>query len=378
MSNEPTKVIGPFSYENWTAAISGAPLRYTVEYPLFSDAHILGGVIDSYGPYQLINAIRVSEMYLTRPSIVLRVDYHLDNQLPQMDRTDTSRYHGGLLSDEIAALISLCLGIRLKAGSESRVFEDNDSKGRPISWGNTADPILPIITKKLVLPRAVGEHPLADAAILSTFQQLPPDTAVTLVRAARLYQEALWIVESTPELSWIMLTSAIETVADHWRKESEHPIEKLRASQALAPLEQILAAHGDENFVLEVVSFITPYMGATKKFIDFVSTFLPPPPESRPPEGFQLSWEPKDMRRKLSQLYGFRSKALHGGIPFPAPMSNSPHQIEPGGPPTEIPIGLAASMRGGVWLEKDLPMLIHTFEYIVRGALLNWWRSLIS
>jgi hypothetical protein len=379
MRNEPAEVNGPFSYENWMAAISGSPLRHTMEYPLFTDAHIVGGLIDTYGPYQLINAIRIGEIHPARPAIILRVDNHLDNQLPQMNKTDTSRYHGGLLSDEIAALVSLCLGIRLKAGGESRMFgEESDPKGLPVSWGHAADPILPVMKRPLVLPRAVNQHHLEGAAVLSAFHRIPPTTALVLVRAARLYQEALWIIESTPELSWIMLTSAIETVAGHWRQESEPPIERLRASQSLAPLEELLASHGDENFVLQVVSFITPYMGATRTFIDFIQTFLPPPPESRPPVAFQLSWEPKPMKQSLSQIYGYRSKALHGGIPFPAPMSDAPYQFESDSPPAEIPIGLAASTKGGVWTAKDLPMLIHTFEYIVRGALLNWWRSVPS
>lgn len=43
--------------------------------------------------------------------------------------TDDESYHGGLLQDEIAALISLSLGIRLKAGDHSRDYP-NPSDGR--------------------------------------------------------------------------------------------------------------------------------------------------------------------------------------------------------------------------------------------------------
>ena len=32
--------------------------------------------------------------------------------------------------------------------------------------------------------------------------------------------------------------------------------------------------------------------------------------------------------------------------------------------------------KGGAWAAKDMPMLLHTFEYIVRHALLKWWRSI--
>ena len=33
-------------------------------------------------------------------------------------------------------------------------------------------------------------------------------------------------------------------------------------------------------------------------------------------------------------------------------------------------------MGGGVWLEEDIPLLLHTFEYITRETLLSWWRSM--
>jgi hypothetical protein len=35
-------------------------------------------------------------------------------------------------------------------------------------------------------------------------------------------------------------------------------------------------------------------------------------------------------------------------------------------------------MSGGVWMEKDVPILLNTFEYITRGVLLNWWRAQAS
>ena len=40
---------------------------------------------------------------------------HLPNDLPDMSKTDQTQYHGGTFADEIAALASLILGIRMKA-----------------------------------------------------------------------------------------------------------------------------------------------------------------------------------------------------------------------------------------------------------------------
>jgi hypothetical protein len=43
----------------------------------------------------------------------------------------------------------------------------------------------------------------------------------------------------------------------------------------------------------------------------------------------------------------------------------------------EKPLGLATGTRGAVWVAEDTPMLLHTFEYIARKALLKWWESML-
>ena len=73
------------------------------------------------------------------PSIVLRLSDHIQHEDFKVDsyngvfhdlETDASNYHGGSISDEIAALLSLNLGIRAKAGGCTRVFsEGDDEKG---------------------------------------------------------------------------------------------------------------------------------------------------------------------------------------------------------------------------------------------------------
>ena len=72
----------------------------------------------------------------------------------------------------------------------------------------------------------------------------------------------------------------------------------------------------------------------------------------------------------MSKIYEYRSNALHGGIPFPAPMCNAEMKFEDC--MAEKPTGLACHTLGGAWLAKDTPMLLHMFEHITRGVLLNW------
>lgn len=368
---------GPFAYENWALSLKGAPRQMSFEYPLFTDAHITGMVTEGYGPYQFLNTIASAKPGSARkyPAIVLRMDSYLVYD-PETDwsRTDESRYHGGLIHDEVAALGSLCLGIRLKAGGYTRIFEpDKDPVGLPVHYSFDDDPILPEPTREHVVPQAVGTHSLDDIAPLKNLTVLSSREAIALVRAARLYQDGLWIAESEPALSWLMLVSAVETAANAWRATEETPLERLQASRP--ELERILMEAGGESLLLRVAEQIAPYMGATRKFIDFVLAFLPEPPPERPVEWAQHSWDERSIKRSMQMIYKYRSRALHGGTPFPAPMSLPPMILE--GRRGEVPFG-ATGTKGSVWIARDLPMLLHTFEYIVRKALLKWWESMAA
>jgi len=367
---------GVFSYTNWRAALAGQPPRWAYECPLFTDARIIGDAETGYGPYQVFNLLhRPSESH-ARPALALRVTGYDSphTATAPMRATDEGRYHGGLLRDELAALLSLCLGIRLRAGGISRLFApDADPRGQPVDWAGDEDPLVPPSGSKPVLPRALGERDLALAAPLAGLVALSPPQSVALVRAARLYQEGLWLAEGVPELAWLLLVAAVESAAGFWRAADEAPVARLRASRPA--LTELLAGQGGEDFLALVAAELVPYLGATRKFIDFVLAFLPPAPDVRPVEYYQYSWTPRAMKRGLGTIYGYRSRALHGGVPFPAPMCRAP-MTDPHGALMEICTPIAEATRGGTWLAGDIPMPLHTFEYVVRHALLGWWRSL--
>jgi hypothetical protein len=80
--------------------------------------------------------------------------------------------------------------------------------------------------------------------------------------------------------------------------------------------------------------------------------FQPDPPEQRPPPYAQVDW-PK-MHKHLSQVYGYRSKALHSGTPFPDPMCSAPLK-DTDSCPEERPSYISAGAAGAVWQAKDLP-----------------------
>jgi len=283
--------------------------------------------IDGYGPYQFFNTIPTARPDgIARAAVVLRTEFHLrwDAEIETTrQRTDDSSYHGrGWLYEELSALASLALGTRLKAGNVTREFlPHGDPRGRPQEWRTIEQPRLLVTAEKPILRRATGSHSLDDLAPLRWYPQLETREAIALVRAARLYQDGLWIVESDSQLTWLLLVSAIETAANHWRPGTEAPLDRLQSS--LPGLETILRENGDDQFVERVATLLAPYLGATRKFVEFVLRFLPPPPLVRASFA-QHPWEPKAMKRSLEKIYNYRSQALHGGKPFPAPMCMAP------------------------------------------------------
>lgn len=372
------KNLGPFSYENWKASLSDKVPHDGYEVPLFTDANVTGEILEGFGPYQFLNPLAIprSTGSIT-PGVILRVENYLEMSSPssgEMDRTNDTRYHGGSLHDEIAALASLILGVKFKSGGITREFYPNgDPHGTPVHYPMERAPILRCSEGKLIIPEARNQIFLNDFDQLLTYPTLTSEDAIILVRASRIYQDALWIAESEPELAWIMFVSAIETAANHWRKAQSTPVEKLHTS--MPDLERLLDKHGGPNLVKGAAELLMPYMGATQKFIGFVWEFLPPEPRNRPRTG-KHPWEKYKMKKTLARVYDYRSKALHGSGKFPAPMCMPPF-IDESGHICEVPPGLATSAQGGFWLRKDAPILLHTFEYIVRGVLLNWWASLI-
>jgi hypothetical protein len=374
--------MGPPIYMNWLAANSGTAATKTVEYPLYSDTCFTGQM--RHGPYEFLNTVPNHQAGLVQTALVLRVDEHWEFPPPDWERTDVERYHGGSFPDELAALSSLALGVRLKAGNMVREFRPGgDPKGTPHEWNPRpfAAILVGVGRNTWVLPRAAkGYHPLDGLKILNTLPSLPARSATTLVRAARLYQEAIWLAESETAMSWLMLVSAVETAANQWQKEKDPPAIRLETS--LPDLFHYLSELGAE-VPARVAAHIADMLGSTRKFVEFLITFLPSPPEVRPPIGFQHPWDKDNLEKTFRKIYGYRSKALHDGIPFPLPMCEPAFSQLDWSAPSEVPMGSTSALNA-TWVNKDTPMHFHSFEHIARHAILNWWergapeRSLLS
>jgi hypothetical protein len=367
---------GPFLFENWWAALRGEAILGGYECPLYSDAWIVGQT--SIGPYQFINTVAHSGAPIGRygvaPVVVLRIDAHKEFERPNMEKTNSSNYHGGTLHDEIAAIAALAMGCRVEAGPPSREFSQGDPRGRPVAYYGFGVPALPHGNAGRTLPWIIGAHSLADLDWFSNGFESSPGDQIALIRAARLYQDAIWIGDAEPALAWLLLVSAIETAAGRWDQSKLSAAERVR--YAKPELAEAIEAKCPELFTL-IVEQIAGMIGVTRRFVDFVLAFLPPPPERRPGVAYQVPWEQGHLKPILRKIYGYRSRALHDGIPFPAPMCLPPMGIGTDwAAPAEKPGGLATSALGGVWRQEDTPMSLHIFEYITRRVLQAWWSSL--
>lgn len=385
VDNKKGHIVGTPAYANWRAFLEEKPSLGAYEHLMYSDARLTGAVKDGLEPYRFFNLVPLEmRKGWVRAAVALRVSLHADFQTPSPSRGEKTKpplYHGGGMVDELAALASLKCGVRFRIAGLTRLFEiGGDPQGKLTASLNLPEPPLLISATRnvgglsvpgFILDSATGEHSMMPIKEIKTFATLSPEQAMDLVRAARLYQDALWVVESEPNLSWLMLVAAVETAANSFYATEEQPIERLRASRP--ELIESLEKAGGKELATKVANEFANSIGATRKFVDFLMKFCPAPPEQRPFEHYQIEWTPNNLKKVFRQVYGYRSRALHEGIPFPAPMCEPP--ILPSSYVAEEK-SLGAGIGFNAWQAKDIPMLFHIFEYIARNALNAWWAEI--
>jgi hypothetical protein len=369
----------PTSYLNWHRHLSGEPMTWMVEAQIHTDATIIGQP-EPIGPIRLINTIAhatPNARSTAKPAIAMRVAMHLPTEAHFSPgwKTEDAHYHGGDYLDELAALVSFSLGIRSEAGPVTRNFDPaGDPHGQPCEYGFKAPPVLLPLARPARIPGLIADHNLIEFTPLYRFPRLCPGDATAIVKVARMYQQAVWIADAQPALSWVLLVSAAEAAAASWW--GERTPEPQRLDITFPELAMLLERHECSFLHDPLTALMAKHTKATSKLIGFLFEFMPDPPSKRPEAPFQFDFSVNHMRKALGKIYEYRSRALHGGIPFPGPMCEPPATVDSSGALAEIPLGLAARQGNATWEAKDIPMLLHTFEHIVRGALLNWLQSL--
>lgn len=342
------------------------------EFPFYTDAHIVG--TGRCGPFELLNPVRIDDRSDVA-AVVLRVEFHLplySETLPEDQGNE--HYHGGGIEDEVAALTSLELGVRMKAGAISRRFEQGDDpRGAPVSYSRRFGESPQLLkTASPVIPSLAGQAKLS-TRLLDHLGEVSPTDSIALTRCARLYQDAVWIADSAPELSWLLLVSAVETAAVHWRTEREDAYESVRRSGS--PLVHAVREAGGDDLLEALSPQLAQFTGATGRFVRFLLEYGPSGPTGEvddvagQPGLGRLDWSPKNLRRTYGRVYELRSNALHNGRPFPYPMCVSPRQIGPHGSETPVVTGA----MGARWDPSEVPLVLATFERITREALLAYW-----
>lgn len=367
--------------ENWQHFDEGKPRLGMSEARLYTDVSITGHVID-LGPYSFLNLVaQPSARAQMVAGIVVRASFHVPQaEGPSSLKDNFAHYHGGDHFDEIAALLSLFMGVRLKAGNVDRVFLESDPLGRPLSSSYKAEPQLSVSDQPQIpsLQRigALGET--TNLVALDGLQHLSKASqgdAVALVKAARLYQEAIWIADAEPELAWLLLVAGVEAVAVHWPHDDAAE-DRLR--DGIPEVADFLQPLLDREAFAQVARLLARYTGATRKFAQFLRQFAPPEPSTRPPLVWrQFLYSQENIEAAARIIYRHRSNYLHAGIAIPLPMCMAPTIMFPkeGDSYNEVPFGLAMQSRGAQWTISATPMLLHMFEHLARGAILGWWRS---
>ena len=280
--------------------------------------------------------------------------------------------------DEVASLLSLALGIRLRSGGMTRQLPCGpgaDPAGVPAFHDHRPPMLAPITADRLQIQGLRGtEVQFAPALdILRLYPQLTPTEAFVCVKAAKHYADALWIADSDTELAWLHLVTAIEVVAEQEHMDTVDSVGLFEEKYQSAA--RIIRAAAGEDVLSQVAEEFRELNGPTQKFRQFVTTYAPGPPCSRPSkETERVDWT--KLSAAMSRIYAFRSNFLHAGTPFPAGMVGL--TLYPGDdgripecPETDSPYAAQQSE----WKAGTVPMFLWVFAYLTRGSLLNWMEA---
>lgn len=367
--------MGTDAWVNWREFLEGGHEIESFEDELHSDRSFSGNAV-LMGPYRL-SAVAQKRGRTTGPAIVVNSQLIADSMPRLVDdhgnltKGTTAGYHGGSIGDEMAALVSLELGVRVRfAGTRRSSGIHRPDYHLPPLYFDVPPVHVPDRAGREMLPRVLRRPTnLGALSAVKLFPHVKERKQLALVRAARAYANGLWWANEDPNLAWLQLVTAVESAARETGLAGVDDLEILREFDVR--LWSALEA-ADDEVRRKVARARVPMMGVTRKFTDFIVARAEQPPEDeRPNSSDRFDWN--DLRPAIKQIYRLRSTALHEGTPFPMPMLHEPAVATNGSAIQETPGGLSAGGLGGIWHAKKMPMLLSTFEQVARSALLSWW-----
>lgn len=380
---------GPFLWRTLRAQTSGAKATSGKEALLYTDSRLTAAQasLDLGAATVQVAVGSINDPAVPAARVVLRWWEYDESDAPlRPDYTvlvdNAQDYWLGMHVDqEFAAVLSLLLGVRMRSGGTIRRYRPDDLGGRT----DLVEHVVPTLPPRVWNGRPIVRVPVGGQ------EQVPLDDvvprvadlrlvdalhAVTMVRAASVFSDALWVCDHDPELAWLHCVTALELAADRHDRDQVDAVELLRKdnrrvfTEASAAGPDALARAAEQN---------RRRTRAEKKLQALLADFPPTAPGARPtgPTWARLNWDDQeDLRHRVETIYAHRSARLHGGVQFPAPLLIPPLVAgaeHAGGADDAEPVWHGGGLG---WRNADLPLTLDAFVHLTRSCLLSWWASL--
>ena len=312
------------------------------EFEVIADAHIVGEC--TYGPYYF-TVWEPPKSEGEERKLCLRVPHKVGFWGDESNRG--SFYHGGGIADELVALASLFFRRRFKLGPIVRI---NDEPRYITKDGQ----------RFIDSPLISGSSNLQELSNwLKLVERLNSKYHQKFILAVRFYHQALLLIEEQPDLAYLNLVSAIESLCQ------DTDIGEVRLSELDEGLAKLVNSIENENLRNKIEQAILKRERFHKrKFVTFILNHMEESfwtEEGRPEVG---RIRPEDLPDILKRIYDQRSRTLHNGEPFPPTVFSPPTYYE-----EEIPFSLSVTHMGRKWERKEFIPHPHFFERLVNHVL---------
>lgn len=316
-----------------------------VEYEVEADAHIVGEY--EFGPFKFM----IWEIGINPPGksrrLALRIKYTAEEYDYKNAKTD-GYYHGGDVAGEFIYFASLFLRRKL---IQKAIVREND---RPIMHSSDRGLLDPFLIE--------GKSNLKDLDNgFTSLMKLKSEFHLRTALSAKLYHQAILILESYPEFSYLNLISAIEVLSNTLTS-NDYSIENYHVFELTKQIvDQELRAKIENEFLKKGLK--------QRKFVAFILKYIDASfwKNEKPKEPGEIRIKPDEIERLLKKVYDARSKLLHDGEPFIPTISGSLYAKD-----GEMPIGLGLSVGEKKWDQKEFLPNLHFFERLVRHVILEF------
>jgi hypothetical protein len=346
---------------------------HTVEYEVYTDANFVG---EMTGDYRL--SLWDRDIHRAGQTRLLCLRIEQEASLPPLPP---------IRAQELASLASLFLRRRVILGPMSR-FDDRSQRiaSLDIFSSNTFD--LEPLSHRYIDEDIVRDPP-TNLKELSQWLKIVDHLNVTVhekfLSAAKLYSQALQLIEIRPDVSYLNLVSAIETLAEDMN------IGKPTLDDLRPGLQDLVAKISDLKLQQNITQKLAEEGFHRRKFAGFIKQQILEDNsfwnyDRRPSKHGRVC--PENLDKYLKNIYDQRSRTLHTGEQFPdyifIPWGQIPgldipediylnkkiiiHHI----PLEEVITAISITSGGRTWKSKDFIPYPHFFERLVNHVLKNY------